>query len=122
MSLLAISSGGSYTDVAAPSAYHTVREEIVKSSRNTLGNLYKYRITTKMTISVEWVGLTSAEKSSLMALTEGNQFSVKYFDLNDSTYKYGNFYRGAGYSIAPTRGPFRTDFSRYDVSMDLVEF
>ena len=120
--MLAIESGGSYVDVATPSSYQTVREEIVKSSRNTLGNLYKYRINEKMTISAEWAVLSSSDKTTLLNLTSANQFNVRYFDLTDSTFKYGNFYRGSGYSVNPINRFSGQDFQWFTVSMELVEF
>lgn len=122
MKMLAIESGGSYVDVATPSSYQTVREEIVKSSRNTLGNLYKYRINEKMTITAEWAVLSSEDKTALLNLTSSNQFNVRYFDLTDSTFKYGTFYRGAGYSVNPINRFSGEDFKWFTVSMELVEF
>lgn len=121
MKLLAIESGGTYVDVATPSNYETILEELVKASRNTLGNLYKFRINTKFSISIEWNVLTSAEKTQLMSLTSGNQFNVRFFDLNDSTFKYANFYRGSDYHLSPIGRFNGSDFKYYNVSMEVIQ-
>lgn len=122
MSLISIDSGSGYIDVPAPSSMTTIPNELVKSSRNALGNLYKFRINVKMSISVTWNVLSSADKTRLLNATSGNSFSVKYFDMTNSTFKYGTFYRGSDLSVEPLKRFNGTDFEHYKVTMSLVEF
>lgn len=122
-SLLAVQSGGSYIDLTSPSSMHVIPNEIVKSSRNTLGNLYKFRINVKTTIELEWAGVLSDQKTTICTLTEPNSFNVRYFDMPTSTFKYGNFYRGSDFDIEPVGGRWSgSDFQRYKITMSLVEF
>ena len=122
MALLAIDSGSGYVDVPAPSSMTTIPNELVKSSRNALGNLYKFRINVKMTINVTWNVISSADKTRLLNATSGNSFSVKYFDMTSSTVKFGTFYRGSDLSVEPLKRFNGSDFEHYKVSMSLVEF
>lgn len=122
MALLAINSGSGYVDVPAPSSMTTVPNELVKSSRNALGNLYKFRINVKMSISLTWNVISSADKTRLLNATSGNSFSVRYFDMTDSTFKFGTFYRGSDLDVQPLNCFDGTDFKHYTVKMSLVEF
>lgn len=122
MSLIAIDSGSGYIDVPAPSSMTTIPNELVKSSRNALGNLYKFRINVKTTISLTWNVMTSEDKTRLLSATSGNSFSVRYFDMTDSTFKFGTFYRGSDLSVEPLKRFNGTDFEHYTVKMSLVEF
>lgn len=122
MSLIAIDSGSGYIDVPAPSSMTTIPNELVKSSRNALGNLYKFRINVKTTISLTWNVMTSEDKTRLLSATSGNSFSVKYFDMTDSTFKFGTFYRGSDLDVQPLKRFDGTDFDHYTVKMSLVEF
>lgn len=122
MSLISIDSGSGYIDVPAPSSMTTIPNELVKSSRNALGNLYKFRINVKTTISLTWNVMTSEDKTRLLNATSGNSFSVKYFDMTDSTFKFGTFYRGSDLSVEPLKRFNGTDFEHYTVKMSLVEF
>ena len=124
--LLAIGEGGGYTDLPMPNenGYSTKLEEISKSSRNVMGNLYKFRITMKQTINVEW-NLTSPEDKNLItSLTRGNSFQVKYFDTETSTFKYGKFYRGNDYQVTPQirYDKDNNEFLFYNIKMSMVEF
>lgn len=122
--VIAVSSGGGYTDLPAPAydGYRTTPEEITKSSRNTLGNLYKYRITVKATIEVEWHGVTPAQKDLICGLTEPNSFNVRYFDTFTGAVAYGQFYRGASPEVTPLGRWTGSDFQAYHVKISLVEF
>lgn len=123
MSVLAVSSGGSYVDLPDPSymGYSTVPNELTKSDRNTLGNLIKERIAMKATITVEWKGLSAAQKNLITSATSGNTFSVQYFDVFDDTMKYATFYRGDDASVQGY-GTFNgSRFQYYDVTLSLVE-
>ena len=122
MSLISIDSGSGYIDVPAPSSMTTIPNELVKSSRNALGNLYKFRINVKMSINLSWNVMSSADKTKLLNATSGNSFSVKYFDMTDSTFKYGTFYRGSDLDVQPLKRFDGTDFDHYTVKMSLVEF
>lgn len=122
MGLIAVQSNGAYVDLAPPSAMSTVPNEIVKSSRNTLGTLYKYRIAVKTSIALEWWGVTSAQKTRICSLTEPNQFNVRYFDMSTSMFKYGQFYRGSDFTIEPIGRFDGSDFDHYRITMSLVEF
>lgn len=122
MALLAINSGSGYVDVPAPSSMTTIPNELVKSSRNSLGNLYKFRINVKMSISLTWNVISSADKTRLLNATSGNSFSVKYFDMTDSTFKFGTFYRGSDLDVQPLNRFDGADFKHYTVKMSLVEF
>lgn len=122
--VIAISSGGTYVDLPTPaySGYTTVQNEITKSSRNTLGNLYKFRINVKGTLEVEWHGITPAEKNTIMSATSANEFNIRYFDTFDSTVKYGKFYRGNDPVVTPIGKWNGSEFRAYSVKISLVEF
>lgn len=122
MVLLAISSGGGYVDMPPPSSMETIPNEIVKSSRNALGNLYKFRINVKATINLEWAVISDEDKTKLMNATRGNSFEVKYYDMTTSSIKYGKFYRGSDMKISPVTNWDGSKFRYYNVSMSLVEF
>ena len=99
-----------------------ISNEITRSSRNMLGNLYKYRVNVKATVTVAWVGLTPEQKNLVLSTTEGNSFNLKYFDLMTSTYKYGRFYRGNDIAIRPYPPLIDGECRYYDVSFSMVEF
>ena len=123
MALIAVSIDGAYTDLPTPAVggYEVRPEEITKSSRNTLGNLYKYRIAVKRSISLKWVTVSPAEKDMIMQATAGNSFQVKYFDIQEGIYKYGKFYRGNDLTVTPYP-PFKDgEFRMYDISFTIVE-
>lgn len=123
MALIAVSIDGAYTDLPTPAVggYEVRPEEITKSSRNTLGNLYKYRIAVKRSISLKWVTVSPAEKDMIMQATAGNSFQVKYFDIQEGIYKYGKFYRGNDLAVTPYP-PFKDgEFRMYDISFTIVE-
>lgn len=123
MVLIAVSVDGEYIDLPTPAVggYEVKPEEITKSSRNTLGNLYKYRITVKRSIMLKWAVVTPAEKDLIMSSTAGNSFQVKYFDIQEGTYKYGKFYRGNDLTVTPYP-PFKDgEFRMYDISFSVVE-
>lgn len=123
MALIAVSIDGAYTDLPTPAVggYEVRPEEITKSSRNTLGNLYKYRIAVKRSITLKWVAVSPAEKDMIMQATAGNSFQVKYFDIQEGIYKYGKFYRGNDLAVTPYP-PFKDgEFRMYDISFTIVE-
>lgn len=123
MVLIAVSVDGEYIDLPTPAVggYEVKPEEITKSSRNTLGNLYKYRITVKRSIMLKWAVVTPAEKDLIMSSTSGNSFQVKYFDIQEGAYKYGKFYRGNDLAVTPYP-PFKDgEFRMYDISFSIVE-
>lgn len=123
MVLIAVSVDGEYIDLPTPAVggYEVKPEEITKSSRNTLGNLYKYRITVKRSIMLKWAVVTPAEKDLIMSSTAGNSFQVKYFDIQEGAYKYGKFYRGNDLAVTPYP-PFKDgEFRMYDISFSIVE-
>lgn len=122
MVLLAIDSGGGYVDMPPPSDMRPIPNEIVKSSRNALGNLYKFRINVKTTIKLEWAVINDEDKTKLLEATSGNSFQVKYYDMGTSSIKYGKFYRGSDLDMAPVVNWDGTKFPYYTVSMSLVEF
>ena len=121
--MIAVSIDGAYTDLPTPAVggYEVRPEEITKSSRNTLGNLYKYRIAVKRSISLKWVTVSPAKKDMIMQATAGNSFQVKYFDIQEGIYKYGKFYRGNDLTVTPYP-PFKDgEFRMYDISFTIVE-
>ena len=123
MALIAVSIDGAYTDLPTPAVggYEVRPEEITKSSRNTLGNLYKYRIAVKRSITLKWVTVSPAEKDMIMQATAGNSFQVKYYDIQEGIYKYGKFYRGNDLTVTPYP-PFKDgEFRMYDISFTIVE-
>ena len=123
MALIAVSVDGEYIDLPTPAVggYEVKPEEITKSSRNTLGNLYKYRITVKRSIMLKWAVVTPAEKDLIMSSTAGNSFQVKYFDIQEGAYKYGKFYRGNDLAVTPYP-PFKDgEFRMYDIAFSIVE-
>ncbi len=123
-SLLAVSSGGGYVDLPCPSyqKYSSVPNEVVKAGTNTKGVLYKDRIRIRQTISVGWDCLTPDEKNSILSLTSGNSFQVRYFDCAESTFRYGKFYRGSDLAVTPILRYNGTEFGAYNITMSLVEF
>lgn len=124
MAIIAVLSNGTYVDLPTPAVdgYQCIPNEISKASRNTLGNLYKYRIAVKRSITVNWVALSPVQKASVLNLTDGNSFQLKYFDPQEGDYKYGKFYRGSDLKIEPYP-PFKNgEFRMYDISMSLSEF
>ena len=123
MALIAVSIDGAYTDLPTPAVggYEVRPEEITKSSRNTLGNLYKYRIAVKRSITLKWVTVSPAEKDMIMQATAGNSFQVKYYDIQEGIYKYGKFYRGNDLTVTPYP-PFKDgEFKMYDIWFTIVE-
>lgn len=122
--IIAVSNGGTYIDLPTPaySGYTSTPEEIVVSSRNALGNLYKYRLNVKATLEVEWHGVTPEEKNLICELTEPNSFNVRYFDTFTGEFAYGTFYRGSSPSVTPLGRWTGSDFSAYHVKLSLVEF
>ncbi len=123
MSILAVKSGASYVELPDPAykGYTTVANELTKADRNTLGNLIKERIAIKVTITVEWHGLTKAEKDSVMSGTSANTFSARYFDMDSDEVKYSTFYRGSDVTITGYGKFDGTKFSSYDVALTLIE-
>lgn len=123
MSVIAVQSGGSYVELADPAyqGYTTVANELTKSDRNTLGNLIKERITIKATLEIEWHGLTKAQKNAIMSGTSANTFSVRYYDVDDDTVKYGTFYRGSDVEVVAYGKFDGAKFQYYDVSLSLIE-
>ena len=121
MELLAIDSGNGYEALPSPSVYSTVPNEISRFYRNPLGLAFKFRTAFKTGIDVTWNVLTPAQKTQIMSLTHPNFFSVRYFDLEDSTVKYGTFYRGSDPQVKPVRRFDGKDFDYYAVTLKLVE-
>ena len=123
---LAISNGGEYIDLPMPNedGYSTKLEEISKSSRNAVGTLYKFRIALKQTITVEWNLTAPEDKNLITSLTSGNSFQVRYFDTEDSTFKYGKFYRGSDYQVTPQirYKKDENEFMYYNIKMSMVEY
>lgn len=122
MALISVSTTEGVKELPTPSAYDVIPNEITKSSRNTLGNLYKYRIAIKRSITVSWNILTPEQKNLVLSATQPNKFRVTYFDSSTSTYLSGSFYRGNDLTITPVP-PFKDgEFRYYSVSMSLTEF
>ena len=123
-SVLAISGASGYIDLPTPAydGYRSTPNEIVKSSRNTLGNLFKSRINVKRTISVEWHGITAEQTMLITSLTEPNSFNVRYFDTFTGTFRYGDFYLGNDLEITPLGRWKGSGFDRYTVKASFVEF
>lgn len=123
-SLIAVSSGGGYTDLPMPAkdGYTTMKNEEVVSGRNTSRVLYKDRIRFINTVEVKWNALTPEEKTLITRLTDDNAFALRYFDVTDSTIKYGRFYRGSDFKITPLIRHNGTDFVAYNVEVSFVEF
>ena len=122
--VLAVSSGGDYIDLPDPAyqAYTSIANEISNSDRNTLGNLIKERVAIKYSVTVEWHGLSSAQKNLLISLTDPNSFQLRYRSIMDDQIKYGKFYRGNDLKITGY-GKFNgVTFQYYDVAMSMVEF
>ena len=122
--LLAISDGSEYVDMPVPSVYKAKPEEVVKAGRNTMGTLYKERITVKRTISLEWHGISPEAKNQILTATKGNSFNARYYDPEEDAIQYGLFYRGNDLEITPLVkwDADRDEFIAYDITMSLVEF
>ena len=119
---MAIDKGAGYVELPPPSYLRTPRNEVVRSNRNALGNLFRFRINRKAGIDVKWAVITPAEKNLIMELTEGNSFQVGYFDTNTSKTKYGKFYLGNDAEVIPLKSFDGTDFPYYSVSLSMVEY
>ena len=124
--LLAINKDGTYIDLPMPNenGYTTKLEELGYQNRNTAGNLYKFRINMKQVIVVEWNLTAPEDKNLITGLTRDNAFDVRYFDTEDSTIKYGTFYRGAEYQVTPQIRYLRDkgEFMFYNIKMKMVEY
>lgn len=123
MSIIAVSSGGSYIELPDPAyqGYKTMSNELAKADRNTLGNLIKERIAIKKTIEVEWHGLSKEGKDEIMSATSTNTFSVRYVDMTDDTVKYSTFYLGSDAEITGYGKYSGASFQYYDVKISLIE-
>lgn len=121
--ILAVSDGGVYIDLPPPAyaGYTSKPNNLVKSNRNTLGDLYIYRINVKRSIDVEWHGITAEQRTLIASLTEPNTFNVRYYDVFTGTIRFGEFYLGSDAVITPLLRWNGADFSRFDVKMSLVE-
>ena len=124
MSVLAVSSGGTYIDLPTPAyrGYRTYPNEISKADRNTLGDLIKQRITVKQSISVSWVGLNRDQKTQIIDLVGGDHFQCRYLCLEDDSVRYGKFYAGDDLEITGYGHFDGTQFTYYDISVTFVEF
>lgn len=122
-SLLSVAdAGGDYIELPHPSAYTATPNETVKAMRNVQGNLYKYRISVKRTIEVSWNAVTPAQKATIVNLTKGNSFYVKYYDTQDGAERASKFYRGNDTVVTGIPPWDGTDFRAYNIIMTLVEF
>lgn len=124
MSLLAVEIDGEYHDLPTPKVdgLSVVGNELTRASRNMLGNLYKYRVAVKTTVTVQWAALTPEEKNLVLSATGDNSFNLKYYDLMTSTFRYGRFYRGTDLTIRPYPPLINGEFRYYDVGFSMVEF
>lgn len=125
MRLLAISDGGTYVDLPPPSTYSALPQSIDKAGRNVNADLYREIINTKFAIQVSWNAISPADKNTVMLLTKNKEFNVRYFDLTDSTFKYGRFYRGNDLAITPLVrwDPNRNEFVAYKIdTFSLTEY
>jgi len=129
--------------------YTTKKEELVKAERNVgtslnvtstisfiknygKGYLIKRHIAWKYTVTVEWKGLTAAEKTAIMELTGqisdeddisiDSGIKVTFLDLDTDTYLTKYMYRGNDQTISGygRLGP-DNKFEYYDVKMSLIE-
>lgn len=117
-------STGTYIPLPTPSmdGYECVVNELNKASRNAFGNLYKYRINVKRSITVSWNTLSHEDFVKIMELTSGSDFMVKYWDMQTMTVKEGKFYRGNDMKMMG-KPPFKNEmFDYYTVSMSFEEF
>lgn len=123
MSVLSVKVGASFVDLPDPSykCYKTVRNELTKADRNTLGDLIKERITLKTTIVVEWHGLTNTQKNLIMSATEPNLFKLRYLNMDEDNFLTATFYRGDDIELTGYGRFDGTKFARYDINMSLVE-
>lgn len=138
-------------DVAMPTpayqGYTTKKEELVRAERNVgsalsvtaaasyiqgygKGYLIKRHLAWKYTITVEWKGLTAAEKTLLMTAT--GQISsddvdkgmrVRFLDMDTDTFIERRMYRGTDQTISGygPLDPVTNQFRYYDVKMSLIE-
>lgn len=123
MSVLSVLVGSSYIDLPTPAykGYKTLRNELSKADRNTLGDLIKERITLKTSIEIEWHGLTPSQKNTVLSATSANLFKLTYLNLEDDMYYSAMFYRGSDLEITGYGRFDGTSFARYDITMSLVE-
>ena len=115
---------GPYTPLHCPAidGYKCRPNELVKASRNALGNLYKYRINIKRSIEVSWEGLSHEDYVSIVQQTAGNAFWLEYWDMQECTLKRGKFYRGNDFESVG-HAPFKDgQFRSYGVKMSFEEF
>ena len=126
LNILEISSAkdGTYTPLPTPSmdGYECTPNELNKASRNALGNLYKYRINVKRSITVSWNALPHDDYVSLIQATSDNAFYLKYWDMQEMAVKTGKFYRGNDLKVVG-KPPFKDGrFAYYVVNMSFEEF
>lgn len=131
---------GTPLPVPAYKGYTTRREELVKAERNVggvigmaiegaiydaeAGELIKHHIAWKYTIEAKWVGLTYAEKNTIMSATAGEWFNVDFVDLDTDTLIQGvKMYRGSGQQVTGWGhyDPATMRFKYYDITMSLVQ-
>lgn len=122
--ILAVGSGGTYVDLPCPAymGYSSVPNEVNRAGTNTAGVLYKDRIRIRNSINVTWTAVTPEEKNLILRLTNGNDFQVRYFACDDSTFKYGKFYRGNDLTVTPILTYDGSEFGAYNITMSMVEF
>ena len=115
---------GEYRPLPTPSmdGYECTPNEIVKASRNALGNLYKYRINVKRSIKVSWNVLSHEEFEWIIKITSTNDFYLKYWDLQEQTVRTGRFYRGNDLSMIGKPPLKDGKFRYYSVYMSFEEF
>ena len=144
MTVLWISATEGGTKQAMPDpaykGYTTKREELVKAERNVgsvvgmaiegaiysaqAGDLIKHHINWKYSVDVKWIGLTPAQKNTIMSATNGEWCYVDFIDMETDDKKTNvTMYKGTGQTITGW-GKYNAStgqFERYDITMSLVE-
>lgn len=121
------------TKLVSPSEYSVQKQEIVKSSRNGRGDLFKYHLNWKYTISAVWYAVTKEQAMEIASATgsEGT-ILVNFYDPESDSVKSGHFYRGNDFKMSgvdhmvwqTTGTTARTPmgFAHYRVELSLIEY
>lgn len=78
----------------APTKYDVGIMDIIKATRNTLGDMTIEVIATKRKIELDLSMLNSFEVSQVLKLVSAPPFSVEYRDPQDNSMRTGMFYSG----------------------------
>ncbi|MEG1514000.1 MAG: hypothetical protein RSD95_03850 [Clostridia bacterium] len=118
---------GVYIELWTPADMDSPTNDLDIGSERVMegGLLYRDIIAKKKSINITWSAIEPARKNIIMSMTSSVFFKVRFWDMETSTVKYGEFYRGTGQICKPASGTMWDniigDFQVYTVSMQLIE-